>query len=196
VYLRGMLRCLGLLAIAACGSVANPPDADIRPVACNGGTVEVLDNGNFDATDPPWIQDPADLLCGQPLISPDSGTSAACLGGGDDGSIATVSQTIPLPIGATSARLTGRICISTEETDAKDNDVVSFDILTGVAPIAQLGTRSNQQGMAACQFTDFVLEAALTSDPATATFRIQSSLNVGKLTSFFVDTLQLAVACN
>jgi len=165
-------------------------------VACNGGTVDVLQNGNFDALDSPWTQDPADLLCGQPLIAPDSGSFAACLGGGADGSIATVSHDIPLPIGAASARLTGRICISTEETEPADHDIVTFDILAGVAPIAQLGTRSNQQGTAACQFTDVVLEAALTSDPATATLRIQSSLNVGKSTSFFVDTLALSIACN
>ena len=158
--------------------------------------VDVLQNGNFDATDPPWLQDPADLLCGEPLIAPDSGTTAACLGGGADGSLATVSQEIPLPAGAASARLTGRICISTQETEAKDNDIVSFDILSGVAAIARLGTRSNQQGTAACQFVDFELDAALTSDPFTATFRIQSSLDIGKSTSFFVDTLALTIACN
>jgi hypothetical protein len=191
-----MWRSVGLLAVAACGSVANIPDADTRQVACNAGMVDVLQNGNFDATDPPWVQDPANLLCGQPLIAPDSGTTAACLGGGADGSLATVSQEIPLPAGAASARLTGRICISTEETEAKDNDVVSFDILSGVAAIARLGTRSNQQGTAACQFVDFELDAALTSDPFTATFRIQSSLDVGKSTSFFVDTLALTIACN
>ena len=176
--------------------MANPPDADIRPVACNGGAVDVLENGNFDADAPPWVQDPADLLCGQPLIVPDSAPNAACLGGGADGSIATISHDIPLPIGASGARLTGRICISTDETAAADNDVLTFDILAGVAPIAQLGTRSNQQGTAACQFADFELEAALTSDPATATLRIRSSLNVGKLTSFFVDTVALSITCN
>jgi hypothetical protein len=184
------------VAASACGNVTGTPDADDRAVACNGAAVDVLQNGNFDAADPPWRQEPPGLLCGQPLITPDSGTTAACLGGGADGSITTVSRDVPLPAGAASARLTGRICISTEETAALDNDVVAFDIIAGVAPISTLGKRSNQQGTAACQFTGFTLEAPLTGDPATATLRIQSTLNVGNPTSFFVDSLALTVACN
>jgi hypothetical protein len=157
--------------------------------------VSGLPNASFDATDPPWRQEPPALLCGQPRIMPDSGTAAACLGGGGDNSVTTVSIGIPLPAGAASARLTGKICIDTQETAAADNDVVTFDILDGLAPIGALGRRSNQQGVVGCQFTTFMLEAALTRDPATATFRIQSTLNVGKSTSFYVDTLELAVAC-
>jgi hypothetical protein len=188
------LLLLGL-ACGACGSVSTTGDAPGRPVACNGGPVDVLKNGNFDATDPPWRQEPAAILCGQPRITPDSGAASACLGGGGDNSVSTVSMEISLPAGAASARLTGKICIDTQETAAADNDVVTFDILEGVAPIGALGRRSNQQGVIGCQFTAFMLEAPLTRDPATATFRIQSTLNVGKSTSFYVDTLALTVAC-
>lgn len=190
-----LTRSLILLALGACGSVEGSADADMRAVACNGGTVEVLQNGNFDATDPPWRQEPPALLCGMPRITPDSGAAAACLGGGGDGSVNTVSRDIPLPAGAASARLTGRICIDTLETAAADNDLVTFDILDGLASIGPLGRRTNQQGVAGCQFTSFMLEAQLARDPATATFRIQSTLNVGKPTSFYIDTLSLTVAC-
>jgi hypothetical protein len=193
---RHVRAVVGMIACAGCGEVKGQPDADMRQVACNGGPVDVLANGNFDAADPPWTQQPPNLLCGQPLINPDSGTMAACLGGGADGSVDTISRDIPLPAGGSSARLTGKICISTEETDPVDNDIVTFDIIDGVAPIAMLGMRSNQQGSMACQFTSFELEAALTRDPDTATFRIQSTLDVGKSTSFFIDTLTLTVACN
>lgn len=184
------------LAVSACGNVENmSPDADPRQVACNGGPVDVLPNGDFDAPSPQWLSEPPNLVCGQPLIAPDSGTAAGCLGGGGDGSITTLSRAIPLPAGAISAHLTGRICIATQETMAVDADLVSFDILDGVAPLGALGRRSNQQGATACTFTSFTLDASLSRDPATATFRIQATLDVGESTSFYVDTLKLTVAC-
>jgi hypothetical protein len=186
---------IGGLAGAACGNVESSPDGDAHQVACNGGPVDVLPNGNFDAVDPPWRQDPPNLLCGQPRITPDSGVAAACLGGGGDGSVNEVSRDIFLPAGAVSARLVGRICIATEETEALDNDILTFELRDGTVPISTLGRRTNQQGSAACAFSSFMLEAPLTRDPVTATFRIQSQLDVGKSTSFYVDTLVLTVAC-
>jgi hypothetical protein len=153
------------LACVACGEVTNEP----REVACDGGPADVLANGNFDAVDPPWRQDPPNLLCGQPRIMPDSGAVAACMGGGGDGTINTLSRDIPLPAGAISARLVGRICIDTEETDPVDSDVLTFDILDGIVAIGALGRRTNRQGGAGCDFTSFTLEAPLDRDPPTAT---------------------------
>jgi hypothetical protein len=192
-----MLASVALLG-AACGSVRDEPeDAPARPVACNGGVVDVLPNGSFDAADPPWRQEPAapGLLCGQPRITPDSGALAGCLGGGDDGTTTTLSQDISLPAGAISARLVGRVCIATEETQPLDSDILTFDILDGIVAIGMIGRRTNLQGAAACNFTSFTLDAPLTDDPVTATFRIQSTLDVGQPTSFYVDSLRLTVAC-
>jgi hypothetical protein len=184
---------------AACGTVTNEqkPDANMRPVACNGGVVDALPNGAFDATEPAWRSEPASpgLLCGQPRITPDSGMFAGCLGGGVDGSTNTLSQEIALPAGAISARLTGRICIATAETQPLDSDIITFDILDGIVSVGMLGRRTNLQGASACVFTSFTFDAPLTRDPATATFRIQSTLDVGDPTSFYVDSLQLTVAC-
>lgn len=187
---------LGLISwfplVTACGNVEND---GMRQVACNGGPVDVLPNGNFDASDPPWRQDPPNLLCGQPLLTPDSGVAAGCLGGGGDGSIATLTRDILLPEGAISARLVGRICISTQETQPVDSDIVTFDILDGLGAIGALGQRTNRQGTAACDFTSFTLDAPLARDPEMAIFRIQSTLDAGEPTSFFVDTLTLTVQC-
>jgi hypothetical protein len=193
------MRALAVIGLAgaACGSVKEEePDGEVRPVACNGGPVDVLANGNFDGANPPWRQEPASpsLLCGQPRITPDTGAFAGCLGG-VDGTTHTLSRDIFLPAGAISARLIGRLCIATGETDPLDNDILTFDILDGFASIAALGRRTNQQGAAACDFTSFTFDAPLTRDPVTATFRIQSTLDVGKPTSFYVDTLTLSVAC-
>jgi hypothetical protein len=183
------------LAGAACGDVKTAPDGQMRQVACNGGPADVLPNGNFDATEPPWRQDPPNLLCGAPLITPDSGAVAGCLGGGGDGTTTTLSRDIFLPAGAISAHLVGRICIATQETQAIDADILTFDILDGLVSIGTLGRRTNQQGAAACDFQSFTLDASLARDPVTATFRIQATLDVGQSTSFYVDTLALAVAC-
>jgi hypothetical protein len=193
------MRALAVISLAgaACGDVKGEVDAEVRPVACNGGPVDVLPNGNFDSPDPPWRQDPVSpsLLCGLPRITPDSGAVAGCLGGGGDGSISSLSRTISLPVGAASAKLVGRVCIATEETQPSDMDILTFDILDGTTSIGTLGRRTNQQGAAACDFMSFTLEAPLARDPATATFRIQAALDVGGSTSFYVDTLMLSVTC-
>lgn len=195
-----VIRTLASVALlgAACGNVREEPaDAVMRPVACNGDVVDVLPNGGFDAATPPWRQEPASpsLLCGQPRITPDSGPSAGCLGGGDDGTTTTLSQDISLPAGAIGARLVGRVCIATAETQPFDSDILRFDILDGIVSIGMLGQRTNLQGSAACVFTSFTFEAPLARDPVTATFRIQSTLDVGDPTSFYVDSLRLTVAC-
>ena len=184
------------LALGACGNVSSNPPPDGRTVACNGGPVDVLPNGGFDAAEPAWGQQPPNILCGSQRITPHMGTTAACIGGGGDNTTNTLTQTLLLPAGASSARLTGFICIATDETDPVDNDVLTFDILDGVAPIARLGQRSNQQGMPACEFGQFMLEAQLAGDPVSATLRLQSTLNVGNSTTFYVDSLSLTVACN
>jgi len=171
--------------------------ATCRLAACDGGPVDVLANGDFDAIDLPWRQEPAtpSLLCGEPLIRPDSGAFAACLGAGGDNSVKTLSRDIPLPAGAVSARLAGRLCIATAETQGPDRDVLDFDILAGDVAIGPLGRRANQQGAATCDYASFTLDAPLTADPVTATFRIRSTLDVGESTSFFLDSLVLTVAC-
>jgi hypothetical protein len=179
------------LACGACGTVK---DGEDRTVVCAGQPVDVLPNGNFDSPDPPWRQEPPNLLCGQPRITPDSGTASACLGG-IDGATNTVSRDVPLPAGAVSAKLTGRICIDTLETEARDNDVLTIDLLDGTVPIGSLGRRTNQQGTMACSFAGFTLEAPLARDPVTATLRIQSTLDTGKPTSFYIDTLVLTASC-
>jgi hypothetical protein len=193
-WTRHALAMIGL-AGAACGNVKEDPDAEVRQVACNGGPVDVLPNGNFDAPTPQWRQDPPNLLCGQPLIMPDTGAAAGCLGGGGDGSTTTLSRDILLPAGAISAHLVGRICISTTEAQPVDADILTFDILDGLVSIGSLGRRTNQQGAVACDFTSFTLDGPLARDPVTATFRIQSTLDVGQSTSFYIDTLTLTVSC-
>lgn len=176
---------------AACGDVAEP-----RAVVCGTSPIEVLANGSFDAATPPWAQDPASpaLLCGAPRITPVDGTSAACLGG-TDGTTHTLTQSISLPAGVKTLTLSGQICIDTLETDKVDADIVSFDVLSGDASVAAVGKQTNQQGKDPCVFAPFELTGTATSDPVTATFRIRSTLNNAKTTSFYIDKLSLKAAC-
>lgn len=181
---------------AACGSVSEPDPPDDRP-PCTGQPVNVLQNGAFDAAEPAWRQEPANLLCGNSIIPPDTPAMSACLGGGRGGTAThTLSLDVALPEGATSARLTGKICISTDHMDAIEHDAVTFELLDGVAPFASLGRKTNVGATSVCTFTNFMLEAALDRDPPTATFRVQSKLeSTAGVTSFFLDTLELVVAC-
>jgi hypothetical protein len=192
----GAMTCFA----AACGDVAaTGVDAagPLRTVKCGATPVEVLPNGSFDASTPPWVQDPVtpSLLCGTPRITPVDGTTAACLGG-TDGLTQTLTQPIALPSGLKTLTLTGEICIATAETATADNDVATFDVLDGTTTIAALGKQTNQQGASACQFGSFTLMATATSDPVTATFRIRSTLNTQMPTSFYIDKLSLTASCN
>lgn len=179
------------VALPACGDVATK-----RDVACGAQPIEVLPNGSFDAVAPAWMQEPVTvaLICGSSRITPIDGTQAACLGG-TDGTVETLSQQVPLPDGARSVALSGQICIDTAETQAADHDVLQFDLVDTGTAIAALGKMTNQQGATPCQFKPFMLTAALTGDPATATLRIRSTLDTGMPTSFYLDALKLTVSC-
>jgi len=188
-------RRLGLGVIptgaAACGNVAAP-----RDVMCGSQPVELLPNGSFDLPTPPWVQDPVTpaLLCGMPKITPYNGTQAGCLGG-VDGTTQTLSQRVSLPEGVKTLTLTGQICIATAETATVDHDVLQLDVIDGANVVATLGTFTNQQGVAACQFMAFHRIAAAASDPATATLRLRSTLDANMPTSFYVDGLSLTASC-
>jgi hypothetical protein len=185
-----VLAALATIA-ASCGDVSSP-----RSVECGTQPVEVLPNRGFDDPTPPWVQEPVSpaLLCGQPRITPKDGTQAGCLGG-VDGTTQTLTQTVPLPEGASNLTLSGQICIATEETAALEHDVVQFDLLDSGNVIAAFGKKTNQQGVAKCDYVAFELTATTPSDPETATLRIRSTLDANLPTSFYVDSLSLKVGC-
>jgi len=189
---------LGTVATTAtaCGNVAVSNDAPPRDVKCGPQPIEVLPNGSFDASTPPWVQEPVTpaLLCGMPRITPFDPPQAGCLGG-VDGTTQTLSQTIKLPAGVKTLTLSGQICIDTAETAKVDSDILQFDVVNGATTVSTLGMKTNQQGMSPCVFTAFTLSAPASSDPVSATFRIRSTLNTMNPTSFYIDKLSLTAAC-
>jgi len=189
------VRVVGAILMFAtgCGNVATP-----RSVACGA---QVLPNGNFDAAAPAWVQVPATpaLLCGMSTITPVSAPQVACLGG-IDGSVQTLSQTIALPEGVKKLTLSGMICVTTQETEKVDHDLLEFDVLDGSDVIASLGKFTNQDGAAQCAFMAFPDKTATaSSDPVNAALRIRSTLNASTtgttVTSFFIDNLTLTASC-
>jgi hypothetical protein len=180
------------LATAACGSVE--PHRDVE---CGAQPVEVLPNGSFDASTPVWAQEPAapNMLCGQADgITPFDGALSGCLGR-TDGTTRTLTQQVPLPEGGKSVVLSGQICITTQETQAVDHDVLTFDLLDGDTVVAALGQMTNQNGADMCQFTTFQKTGTLTGDPVTATLRLRSTLDTAMPTSFFMDALSVKISC-
>jgi len=179
-----------VLGSTACGSVAAA-----REVSCGAQPVEVLPNGSFDAT-PAWMQDPAtpNLFCDKSLITPADGTMAACLGN-TDGTVQTLTQSVPLPEGARSAKLSGQLCIDTLDTAAAEHDVLSFDLLDGDTVVAALGKATNQMGVHPCAFAAFERTATVTSDPPSVTLRIRATLDTAMPTGFYLDALHLTVGC-
>ncbi len=179
------------LGITACGSVSSS-----REVSCGAQPIQVLPNGSFDAATPAWTQDPATpkLLCDKSLITPADGTMAACLGN-TDGTVQTLTQSVPLPEGAKSAKLSGQLCIDTLDTAAVEHDVLSFDLLDGDTVVAALGKATNQMGAHPCMFAAFERTATVTSDPPTVTLRIRSTLDTAMPTGFYLDALRLTVGC-
>jgi hypothetical protein len=186
-----ILGVTAFAVLAACGNVDAP-----REVECGTTPVEVLPNGSFDDENPAWVAEPAtpSLLCGQPVLMPATLPFAACLGS-VDGTTQTLTQTIPLPAGATNLTLTGQICIATVDTAAIDHDVLQFDLLVSGSVIGALGKKTNRDGVANCQFAAFELTGTTTSDPETAILRLRSTLDPDLPTTFYVDNLSLKVGC-
>jgi hypothetical protein len=184
--MRELVACSVLLG---CGAVEGE-----RLVVCEATPVDVLPNGGFDDLAPAWAEEPAELLCGLPLITPDEGALAACLGN-LDGVVEQLRQQVLLPEGASGARLSGKICIDTQETEAVDRDELVFELLDGSTPIATFGRRTNQQGAAGCQFVEFSFDAAVADDPIEATLQLRSSLSASEPTTFYVDSLALEITC-
>lgn len=182
--------------VPACGDVT----AD-RDIVCGDTAAEnVLPNGGFE-TSPAWVSVPAEqqVLCGPGEASPTEGSVAACLGG-TDGVMQTVTQSIKLPEGVKTLTLTGQLAISTSDTAAADNDTIIFDVVAGNVTVANLGMRSNQQGMppASAIFSALTLTATAASDPVTATFRMRIANNSAAAstpTKFFLDALALKASC-
>lgn len=165
-------------------------------MTCGAQPIEVLPNRSFDADTPAWTPSPAaaKLLCDKTVITPADGTRAACLGS-TDGTTHALSQTVPLPGGAKTARLSGKICIATEETAAVEHDVLTFDLLDGDTVIGALGKATNLMGKKECAFADFERTAPVTADPLTATLRIRSTLDAEMPTGFYLDALSLTIGC-
>ena len=172
---------------AACGSVVPRPP-------CQQGS-DVLPNGGFEDPAHKWAADPGPTqLCPKANGFPAHDAQSGCLGV-NGALVETLSQEVSLPAGADTVTLTGFICIDTDETDSLLHDVLSLDLLDGQTVIAQLGTLSNRDGGSTCDFRPLQKQARLMGDASSATLRLQTQQDGGKVTPFYPHDLRLTVGC-
>jgi hypothetical protein len=191
-----------------CVQGAPPPgEPDAMPAACAEADRRwqpILANGNFEAGVEGWVTTPAGFNpirmegAGLPVTT-DDGSWAALLGQ-DDGADQVMSQVVTIPEGTSRVRLSGQRCFATNEDDA----TMEFDHL--YAQLGPSGTElpapveiiawSNRDGAESCGWSRFDREIAVPSLPAATPFRLVSDLDVGNITTFYLDALVLeAFAC-
>jgi hypothetical protein len=184
-----------------------PGEPDAMPVTCDEAQrawTPVLANGNFEAGVQDWVTSPAGFnpirmeRDGLPVTT-DDGEWAALLGQ-DDGADQVMSQVVTLPADTTRVRLSGQRCFATNE----DDTTMAFDHLYArlgpadapAVTLVEIIAWSNRDGSESCGWSRFEREVAVPSLPVAAQFRLESDLDIGNITTFYLDALVLeALAC-
>lgn len=168
---------------------------------CTSTWENVLVNASFDDGHTGWTEQPVSppSICeaSQVPFAVDSMPFAACLGTDNDRD-GLLTQTITLPDSATRVRLRGKRCLITGEMESADAvDTLSIEVrATSGVTLAALGTWSNKDASSTCDWETFELEAPLTTITPSAELRLRADVDDLRITSFYLDTLQLEVqAC-
>jgi hypothetical protein len=180
------------------------PDAMLPPMPCEKTWQSLLTNGNFDAGQSEWTQDPANIQViyqfgdGLP-VTPDSGMWAALLGGHDNRR-QVFTQAVTLPPGTERVRFRGSRCLATSETPDRDYDKFTISLVQAnddTKEIAPFFAWDNRNGAATCNWTPADSGEKTVANLATAAaFRIFSLTDNGRVSTLYLDTLVLeAFAC-
>ena len=174
------------------------PQQDTAP-QCN--TQNLLVNGNLEQGPTGGWQrysswgldaDPVIYGCGALAHGCQGGSYAAWFGGAD-AQQNQLYQTVTVPTGTTSLRLTGYRWIDTEETDGPW-DGLWIELYSGQNLLEGLATYSDRDATSA--WTAFALPAASTHAGQAITLLLDAVTDDINVTSFYLDTLALeAVVC-
>lgn len=181
-------------------AIPTEPDAAVA-VCTERQWIPVLANGGFEDGRVVWTRAPENVEVIFPRgptlpVTPESGTWAAYLGGHDSRQ-QVLAQAIALPATTNRVRFRAARCIATLEVEPRDFDVMTVDIVQPDTDVVVGFTPwTNRDGFAECQWS-YVDEVRDVADPtAGAAFRIVSTLDPGKVTTFYLDSLSLdAFAC-
>ncbi|MFD7052838.1 M1 family aminopeptidase [Streptomyces mirabilis] len=132
---------LGIAALAAAllpvtPAAATPPTA---PLAADCTPAQVVTNGGFESGTSPWTQSSSTVITSRSGQSAHGGTSFAWLNGVGSTHTDTLSQSVTIPSGCSSATLTFWLHIDTAETTSS----TAYDKLTAKIGSTTLATYSN-----------------------------------------------------
>ncbi|MFF4399508.1 M1 family aminopeptidase [Streptomyces sp. NPDC001480] len=134
----------GALAVAATAAVTLPgtpaaaaPTAAARAAACT--PAQVMTNGGFESGTSPWSQSSTSVITSRTGQSAHGGTSFAWLDGVGSTHTDTLTQSVTIPTGCSSATLTFWLHIDTAETTSS----TAYDKLTAKIGSTTLATYSN-----------------------------------------------------
>ncbi|MFE5370578.1 M1 family metallopeptidase [Streptomyces mirabilis] len=132
---------LGIAALAAAllpvtPAAAAPPTA---PLAADCTPAQVVTNGGFESGTSPWTQSSSTVITNRSGQSAHGGTSFAWLDGVGSTHTDTLSQSVTIPSGCSSATLTFWLHIDTAETTSS----TAYDKLTAKIGSTTLATYSN-----------------------------------------------------
>ncbi|MER5695713.1 M1 family aminopeptidase [Streptomyces mirabilis] len=132
---------LGIAALAAAllpvtPAAATPPTA---PLAADCTPAQVVTNGGFESGTSPWTQSSSTVITSRSGQSAHGGTSFAWMNGVGSTHTDTLSQSVTIPSGCSSATLTFWLHIDTAETTSS----TAYDKLTAKIGSTTLATYSN-----------------------------------------------------
>ncbi|MFI5683148.1 M1 family aminopeptidase [Streptomyces sp. NPDC051636] len=187
---RGLVA--GALAVVAMAAVTLPatPAAAARSAAQRAAActpAQVVTNGGFESGTSPWSQSSTSVITSRSGQTAHGGTSFARLDGAGSTHTDTLSQSVTIPPGCTSATLTFRLHVDTAETTSS----TAYDRLTAKIGSTTLATYSNldrhtgyvQKSFDVSAFTGRTVSLAFTGTE-------DSSLR----TSFVVDDVALGTS--
>jgi hypothetical protein len=187
---------------AVVDAAAAPVEPDAAAASCTERAwIPVLANGGFEDGRVVWTRSPENIEVIFPRgpqlpVTPEAGTWAGYLGG-HNSRRQVLAQPIALPATTNRVRFRAARCIATLEVEPQIFDVMTVDIVQPNTDVVVGFTPwTNRNGFAECQWS-YVDEVRDVADPtAGATFRIVSTLDGGKVTTFYLDSLSLdAFAC-
>jgi len=180
---------------AACVLVPAPDG----PPGCDPTWGNVLANGDFEGGHTIWDETPAGTpsICrsDELTLHTQGGDWAGCFGRNDNRA-QTLTQRVKLPAMTTRVRLAGYRCLVTGEApDADPYDVMTIQLTDDrddTAVVADVARWSNQDAGSTCRWDYFQAMADVVAPspaPRMAVVRIDSTLDNGRVTSFYLDSL-------
>ncbi|MGW0628645.1 M1 family aminopeptidase [Streptomyces sp. NPDC002758] len=129
----------GALAVAALAAVTLPATPAAAPVAAACTPAQVVANGGFESGTSPWTQSTSGIITSRTGESAHGGTSFAWLNGVGSTHTDTLTQSVTIPSGCSTATLTFWLHIDTAETTSS----TAYDKLTAKIGSTTLATYSN-----------------------------------------------------